>query len=934
MNASATPEVVRGAVIAFDEFELDIPGFELRCDGTPVSMEPQVFEVLKVLVENAGTIVTKDEILDTVWPERYVTEAALNSRVMAARKAIGDSGKDQKYIKTIHGRGYRFVGQVREAAPAAHPVQAIPTVTMRVAAVGGPVASTSFVGRESELEQLAELANGGCRMLSIIGPGGIGKTRMAMHLAARLRARGKHVVYVPLETVDVAGLAPAIAEAAGFKLSGDDIAASLAAHLGGAEMVFVLDNFEQLIPEGRAVLAQILESAPGVRFAVTSRVVLGLRGEWVFRAEGLSTEAAEGSLSEAGRLFVERERQADAALRWTPDIDAVNEICRLVAGMPLAIELAAALRRYLGYREIAELIADDLTCLSSDLHDAPDRHRSIEALLDESCRRLPVEQQDMLCVLGVFEGSFSAEAARSVAGASLPVLRALVDSSLVQPRDGRFSLHPLMRQLIVARGGEELVGLREQHATYYARFLDARSPRLETGEQIEACDEIEADLPNVLAAWRWAAEKRRVDLLELGRHGLFCYLTFRGRFYEASEMERVAIEAAEASGDEGLRLLSGLLVHRVWTCFRIGQPTAALGALQRAAAIAEQTGYIHRGIAMDPRVAAAALRVGTGEYSTAYALASAALKSAQQRGDEAAIAFSSWMAGVALFRQVELIWAPDAEGRWQYRPAPSDDVPAPIEEAKRLIDQAAHILEASGERWLMGYVEIERGLIASAYTDIAASCDHYRASYEARRAIGDPQGMASSLIYLCDTLAGMGYLEEARELHAEARDLFDHVGDGIGLAEVDRGEGFRLRNEGDYDGARAMFNSGLQRSMSMNFANNVLGILRGMADMLEDNGETELAGRVHQAIGWNPAATPFARGKSRAAVERLGLAPEPVELDQIALARLADDVVRALNGIREWAMAEPRFDDRGSSAAAVRAITTVPSMRERGDAVA
>ncbi len=932
MNAQATPEVVRGGVLAFDGFELDIPGFELRCEGSPVAMEPQVFEVLKVLVENAGNIVTKDEILDLVWPERYVTEAALNSRVMAARKAIGDSGKDQKYIKTIHGRGYRFIGTVREAGGATQPViQAIPTVTLRAPRTDGSD-TTTFVGREAELNQILELVTGGSRLVSIVGPGGMGKTRMAMELSNRLRDGGVKVAFVPLETLDAAGIAPAIAEAIGFQYTGDDVIGSLAAHLARTDMTFVLDNFEHLVDGGRAVVARLLEEAPGVRFAVTSRVVLGLRGEWVFRAEGLGLDSAEGELSEAGRLFADRERQADAGLRNEPDAAAINEICRHVAGMPLAIELAAALRRYLGYREIAELVATDLSCLSSDLHDAPDRHRSIEALLDESCRHLSEGHQSMLWALGVFEGSFSAEAARSVAGASLPVLRVLVDSSLVQAVSGRFALHPLMRQLIQARGGEDLEQLRERHAAYYSEYLSVRAESMETADQVATCRELDSDLANIQVAWRWAADRGRIDLLEAGRMTFFLYLTFRGRFYEAGEMGRFAIAAAEAAGEAGLRLLSGLLVHRVWTSFRMGQPTAALSALQRAATVTEQTGYIHPGIAMDPRVAVAGLRVGTGDYAMAYEAASRGLKSAQQREDQAAIAFASWMAGVAHFRQVELIWAQAADGRWEFSPAPSDDVPAPIEESKRLIEQAARILEASGEQWLLGYVEIERGLLASAYSNTAASCDHYRASYEARRAIGDPQGMGSSLIYLCDTLSGMGYLEEARELHGEARALFERVGDGIGLAEVDRGEGFRLTNEGDYDGAREMFISGLERSMSMNFANNVLGILRGMADLLAMNGEAELAARVFNAVAWNPSATPFARAKGKAAVARLGITPDPVELDQIALARLAEDVVLALKAIRVWTPHEPQFDKR--VAAAERAITTVPTRRERTEAVA
>lgn len=934
MNESTTPEVVRGGVLAFDEFELDVPAFELRRAGVAVPMEPQVFEVLRFLVENAGAIVTKDEILDRVWPERYVTEAALNSRVMTARKALGDSGKEQKYIKTIHGRGYRFVAPVRDLVQApARQIVAIPTATLRVAAPEPAAAATSFVGREAELVQLVELATGGSRLLSIIGPGGMGKTRMAMEMTGRLRAAKRRVFYVPLETLDDAGLVHAMAEAAGFKLAGDDPVAVLAAQLANADITFVLDNFEHLVAHGRGTLARLMDAAPGLRFVVTSRVVLGLRGEWVFRAGGLALQPGHDGISEAARLFLERERQADAGSGATPDMEAVDEICRLVGGMPLAIELAAALRRYLGYREIASLVANDLSVLSADLHDVPDRHRSIEALLEASCRHLSEAQQQVLCALGVFEGSFTADAAREVTGANLQVLRALVDASLVQPGNGRFSLHPLMRQLTRARDVERLDALAEAHAAYYARFLAARTEAFETAGQSVALKEVDAELTNVFAAWKWAASHGRLDLLAEARHVLFCHLTFRARYFDAQEMERVGIAAAEAAGTAGEQLLAGLLIHRVWTAFRMGLSAQALEALQRAATLTEKTGFIHSGIAMDPRVAIAALRVGTGEYQVAYESASAALKSARQREDQAATAFASWMAGVALFRTVELDWAPDADGVWVLSPGPSLNIPAPIDEAERLIEQAAAILEAADEKWLRGYVEIERGLIAGARGRQGDSCDHYRASYELRREIDDPQGMGSALIYLCDMLSGMGYLEEARELHAEARCLFKRVGDQIGMAEVDRGEGFRAVNERDYEVARQFFLDGMERSMSMNFANNVLGILRGIADLLHVNGHPELAGRCLNAIAWNPSATPFARTKSRGMLQKLGIPEDRTPLDQIALARLIDEAVRAFKGIETW-VEQDKVAEYIRDPDAQRALAAVPELTERAEAVA
>ncbi|MEX0782205.1 MAG: winged helix-turn-helix domain-containing protein [Dehalococcoidia bacterium] len=396
----------------FDHFELDVAAFELRSGGQPIAMEPQVFEVLALLVQHHDRVVTKDEILDAVWPERYVTEAALNSRVMSARKALGDDGRTQRYIKTVHGRGYRFVGEVGLAAESPDreqtPVtQALTTQTSWHHALPAP--STTFIGRETELSRLAELlVAGGRPLVTVVGPGGIGKTRLAIAAASRLQTPERLVVYVSLEPVTVASQLPgAIAAALGLKPSTTDTAAELLSYLAGTRLLLVLDNFEQIAADAAPLLSRLVAAAPGVQVLVTSRVVLGLVEEWVFRVEGLGL-SDESSRAEAHQLFLERATQANAAAPPPSEDDhpAIADIVRLVDGMPLAIELGASLTPYLPYTEIAALLSRDPGCLASEAQNATPRHRDMRALLEESCRHLDSRQQLALQSLSAFDGPF------------------------------------------------------------------------------------------------------------------------------------------------------------------------------------------------------------------------------------------------------------------------------------------------------------------------------------------------------------------------------------------------------------------------------------------------------------------------------------------------------------------------------------------------
>jgi DNA-binding winged helix-turn-helix (wHTH) protein/tetratricopeptide (TPR) repeat protein len=910
MNAAPVPVVVRGGVFAFAEFEIDVPGFELRGAGGSIPLEPQVFEVLAFLVQNAGRALSKEELLDHVWPERYVTEAALNSRIMAARKALGDNGREQRFIKTVHGRGYRFAGilQEPESALVAAPGSAALSPGPGPALLQLDVPATSFVGREREIERLLELVGSDARLISIVGAGGMGKTRLATEMAARLAASGRPVAFAALETSDDRTLLATIASATGFKPRTTDVAPELVQHLAGTELVLVLDNLEHVIDGARRFLQELLTAAPRVQVIATSRVVVGLRQEWVYRAGGLAVDAGPGETPEAVQLFVDRARQSDASLDISAtQVDSAGEICRLVDGMPLAIELAAALTRYLGLEDVARLVRNDVSALAVDLPDTPSRHQSIIALMEESLRHLSDRDRQVLGALAVFEGSFTCDAAGAVAGASLLILRSFADRSLVQCNHGRFALHPLMRQFLASQGVAAGT-TRAAHAAHYARFLAAQASALEGDGQVAATGAIDAEFPNVLAAWRWACAERRVDLLDAARYPLFAYLTFRSRFFEANEMAQLAIAALEAAEEPGQPVLAGLLTHYVWILFRIGKPAEAVAAITRARTIFAETGTVPEpGMGTDPLAAVAALRLGAGQYGEAYAAATAALRTAQARGDRIGTAFASWLAGCARLREATIEVHRDPDGVVVYRPSAGPGPQDKLLEAARLSDQAAMILESLGETWLRGFVEIERGLAAGANGDRAAAAEHQHRAYLLRRELRDPQGMGSALIYLAGTLTSLGRHDEVRAFHAEARGYFEVAGDATGLAEVERSEGMLELDLGNLDAATAQLLSALRMSIALSFTNNVLSVIRGLALILAARGEVEVALSALRYVADHPATTPFSRALAESEIGDFvaGGAPAPRDaghaFDPVGLASVANEVANAVRAGRPGA---------------------------------
>jgi predicted ATPase/DNA-binding XRE family transcriptional regulator len=377
-----------------------------------------------------------------------------------------------------------------------------------------PPPMTPFIGRETELAQIADrLADPDCRLLTLVGPGGIGKTRLALQAASdRLGQFSDGVFFVSLTPVDSTPLiAAAIASALQISLFGpEDPHIQVANYLRGKHLLLVMDNYEHLLA-GVGLLTDLLANAPQLKIVATSRERLNIREEWALPVEGLAfpaqVAAAELDRYSAVQLFVQRARQVQPSFRLADHTASVTAICQTVEGMPLAIELAAAWLRAMSCHEIAGQIRRDLDFLATPLRNMPERHRSLRAVFEHSWGLLADDERSALMKLAVFRGGIDLEAAEQVAGASQFMLAGLVDKSLLRLNStGRYELHELLRQhayeKLVEAGAADVVA--QHHLAFFLELAEQTEARLYTPEQIAWFDRLEVNHDNLRAALAWS----------------------------------------------------------------------------------------------------------------------------------------------------------------------------------------------------------------------------------------------------------------------------------------------------------------------------------------------------------------------------------------------------------------------------------------------
>jgi len=406
-------------------WEVDLTRRELRVGGLAVPIGDRAFEIVAVFVQSAGELVTKDDIMGRVWPGAIVEDNTVQVHISSIRKALG---ADRGMLRTVSGRGYRLLGDwsIRlESAPTTLGVPERARPGSRPFQTNVPVAASALVGREAAVQHLRDLVSA-YRVVTLTGPGGIGKTVLASEVARGLFPIAESdVLFVELGSLTDPSLVPStVASVFGLKLGGDEMSpASVARAIGGKKVLLILDNCEHVIDAAARMVDTLVRLCPHATVLATSREVLQIEGEFVFQVPALEVPSPRRGASgdvlghSAVQLFITRMRSLQAD--FSPDgknLSTIVAICRRLDGIPLAIEFAAARAAALGPEEIAAHLDDRFALLTGGRRTALPRHQTLQATLDWSYRLLPEAEQRLLGHLAIFPAGFTLEAAAAVLG--------------------------------------------------------------------------------------------------------------------------------------------------------------------------------------------------------------------------------------------------------------------------------------------------------------------------------------------------------------------------------------------------------------------------------------------------------------------------------------------------------------------------------------
>jgi serine/threonine protein kinase/predicted ATPase/uncharacterized protein HemY len=750
-----------------------------------------------------------------------------------------------------------------------------------------PAQTTRFVGRESELESLARLLDDpGTRLITVLGPGGIGKTRLALKVADLSATQpgsfADGVYLVSLAPIRAArDIVPAVAAAIGYQFypSGEP-REQLLDYLREKQMLLVMDNVEHLLAEhllaGReadrrdvaGLAAEILQAAPGVQVLATSREKLALSGETAFVIEGMTYPDRErpGDAADpegrteysAVRLFMQSARRARPAFELSADdLRHVTQICSLVQGMPLAILLAAAWVDVLSPAEIAHEIEGQmpglgLDFLETDMRDLPERHRSLRAVFESSWSRLTEAERGTFAMLSVFRGGFAREAAQAVTGVGLRTLMALTNKSLLhrQPA-GRYEVHEWLRQYAEGKLDEAPAAkekVLDLYCEYYAGFCHRREPAFSGGEPREALLEID----NIRAGWRWAVERGKAAEIQKFSDSLWWVYHQQGWHQEAKALWGEcadALRAGEVVGENGIALGSVL--------GRLGLVYATAGNREQAAQFVEEGLFILRKLGARSELARCmidAVQVHLrNDYSQAKQLLLESLAIYQELGDRQGMVRALCALGlIAMEHQVD------------------------HQEAEQYCRKAVRFGRALNNRQHIAWALSILGRIARAQGEYAKARQSLEESLACAQEIDHRGQMATALLGLGETAFALREYEEARQRYLKALAIFRDLNRRDRYARSLGGLANVALVIGDYQEARRLWRQALQLVVDRQALEWVsLEILVGSATLLTRTerggreGNEEQALEVVALVLHHPACRKETAGKAQRLLEEL-----------------------------------------------------------------
>lgn len=633
-----------------------------------------------------------------------------------------------------------------------------------------PLPPTPLLGRDSELEAMERLFNHSeCRLLTLTGMGGVGKTRLAIEFAARQQpAFSGRVFYVPLAPINsVDAVMAAIADVFGFVFSGpsdpkEQLIDYIAVELKQPVLI-VLDNFEHLLVQSLTgdkqgavdLVSQFLQCLPNIRILATSRERLNLQGEWTYELHGLAVPPQEssGKLEDysAAALFMQSALRTKADFELTDtEKPALIQILQLVDGTPLAIELAAAWVGMLSCQEIAQEIRSNIGFLTSSMRNIPERHRSLRATFDHSWKLLSDQERDALSCLSVFQGGFDRSAAEKVVGATLPLLASLVSKSLVRRvENGRYDLHEVIRQYASSHLDDDKTRCIETcdlHSEYYLNFASGYEKKLKSSSQQAVMREMSLELDNLRTAWEWGIKHGKLEAVAKAVRSFGWFFEVAGLLRDGIDQLELLAQALQKRkrNDELNRLLGLVFLHQGLLYFRKGLFVRADELYKDSITMLRPTK--DRALLADALIFSGTITHLNGEYTKSRDLLKEGLECAQASNDQ-------WFEAYALYN--------------------------------------------------LGYVDSLMGDYQKGYEQMLAALDMWRT-------IGDPLYIALALNFLVPTLIRLRLYDEAKGFMRESIGLCERAKNRWGMGTAYRFLGSAYLAEGQYIEAQGHFQKSLE----------------------------------------------------------------------------------------------------------------------------
>jgi predicted ATPase/DNA-binding SARP family transcriptional activator/Tfp pilus assembly protein PilF len=779
-----------------------------------------------------------------------------------------------------------------------------------------PSPPTPFVGREEELSELADLlASPDCRLVTLVGPGGIGKTRLALQAAADQIGNFAHgVAYVSLGSLSSSELlVSAMAEGLGFAFrEGVDLEGQLLNYLRQRELLLVLDGMEHIL-EGADLLAKMLHRAPGVIVLVTSRERLNLREEWVRDVRGLAYPEGEAMRSmaleepadrvdalagcEATELFRQQARRVNHRFSLSAgETPYVVRICQLVEGLPLGIELASAWAGVRSCEEIAGEIERNLDILSTTLRNVPERQRSIRATFEHSWQLLTTAEKDLLARLSVFRGPFRGEAALQVTGASLSTLLALAEKSLVRRvAPDRYDMHGLLIQFAAEKlcdSPHRCERTEMQHARYFAAFLERQSERLRLATGQDDFHELALEIENARRAWQLAVAHDCAPLIEQSLESLYLFYDGKCRFQEGVELFSWAID--RWADDIGQSHVLGKLLSRQGALYlQLCQYRQARAALERSLEIFKVLDLTAEQIFCLINLAGVARRLG--DYEETGRLSARSLALSRQMGDPWGITHSLLQLGLARYREGDVDGAEALLEESLVTGQGSDNARLAISPLNVLADIACHrgdyararalfercltLSRELGDQFKVAVALNNLGTVFHVLGKLEEAQSAYQESLEICRQIGDREGQAIALSNLGEVAYEAGAYADAERLYQQGLDIGRDIRDQWTVMACLNNLGEAAYALRDNDEARRFFAEALTIAQETHTLPLVLKVLVNLAALFAREGETNYAARLFGLARQHPASEQATREKARRLQDEVASLPDLVAPD-------------------------------------------------------